>query len=113
MSFAIFEKYSHTSEKVKQDSLHPLKVRISIGKTYDLINKYIQSLEPIDIVRADDYYDVCMLDQNYFEISFQLTFESGLTYVNVSVYGDHKRGKTRKRLYRVLDDLRETFKQYL
>ncbi|OQA77948.1 MAG: hypothetical protein BWY30_00925 [Tenericutes bacterium ADurb.Bin239] len=111
--FAIFEKYSQTSERTKKTRLHPLKVPLSMGRTFDMIEKYFASLEPLDTIIARDYFDICILDNKGFEISVQLQTEGGNTYINASVFGDDKRGKTRRRLYDLLDELRILFKDYI
>jgi hypothetical protein len=111
--FAFFEKYSQTSERTRRQRLHPLKVRLSMGRTFEMIESYFNTIEPLDTIIARDYFDICILDKKGFEISVFLQTESGHTYINASVFGQDKRGKTRRRLYNLLDELRIVFKDYL
>jgi len=112
MFFGLFDIFSCTGEG-KQFKYKPIVFKISSKQTYDKLKKMLLE-EAADIVNAnDDYFDICY-KENGFEISYLVgQDEMNHAFLTVSVYGEHKRGRTRRYLKKKLKEINEKFKDYI
>lgn len=102
MSLAIFENYSQTIEGKKYA---PFIVDVSQVRCFDRILKWLKNQNTQDLL-TNDYYEV-FYKQDDFEITITVSDYEGKGLVNASVYGP--RGKTRKKLLSLLNDLMKLF----
>lgn len=105
---AIFEKYSQTSALPKSKIL-PKTVLKPAQVVFDTLVKYLTDDGYEDIKTYNDYYEIFCNDCG-FEISIRvLNNGDGSSNIDVSLYGDHKRGRTRKRLKNFMLEIEELF----
>lgn len=94
---AIFENYSQTSDKPKS-KIKPIIIKKGCAFAYDVILKYLKQEEYDDITTNKNFYEIYCCDRDY-EISFSLLDDGGYgCSVNISVYAEKKRGRTRRKL---------------
>lgn len=106
---ALFEKYSQTSSKPKSKVL-PLNVLKPAPIVFDMILKYLNDDEYEEIKSYKNYLELFCIDGG-FEITIHvLNNGDGSSLVDAAVYGENKRGKTRKRLKNFLLELQEVLK---
>lgn len=112
MSIALFEKYSRTNPS--KPDLQPIKVKLIKEKAFPMLVDFLKSLKPSDIIVSQEFYDVAIIDREGFEISAEIVGENvNITHINLSVFGENKRGRTRKRLRELLKDIRKEFSMYI
>ena len=112
MGLALFEKYSCTSER-KKHGLRPVYLRLSPLRAYEGIMEYLKKQEYKELTGERDFFDICYKNSGY-EVSFLLgESPRGEAVVNLTVYGKHKRGRTRAKLKKEIAALRVQFADYV
>lgn len=106
MGFALFENYSCTQEKSRK---YPsLIVKEPINVVYEKLISFIKEKGFESINSNDEFYDIYGERYGY-EISFQLAVDGFNTLLNMSIYGEKKRGRTRKALKRYYEQVKILF----
>lgn len=103
MGLAIFEDYSQSKEGT---NYAPFIVNISQVLCYDKILKWVKDNNFNKIIPYKDFFEIFYEDDG-FEITISIENHKDNALVNVSVFG--KRGKTRKKLISVLNELVKVF----
>ena len=100
---ALFENCSSTSEE-KKAPVKPLEFDMSCERVYNKILKDITDRGYYGIQTKKEYYEIYYWYLG-FEISISLTQSThgNKSYLNMMVYGEKKRGRTRKMLKRLLE----------
>ena len=95
--WAIFEKYSQTSDAPKSKVL-PISLKQNRKLVFKKILSYVEEEEYDDILPNQDFYEIYFCDKD-FEITVTI-FDEGAygSTINISVYLETKRGKSRKKL---------------
>lgn len=116
MGLAIFENYSSTEELFKKgkQEFKPLKVKLSNERCSSALLRLLEAKKYKSIKVGQIYGDIFYIDDD-FEVSLLLSRDSSSPYtiINVSTYGERKRGRTRSKLKAILDMLKEELKIYL
>ena len=99
---AIFENCSVTSEDRKAP-VKPLELSSSCERIYNKILKDVTEKEYYGLKTKKEYYEIYYWYLG-FEISINLvaSTQGNKSYLNMMVYGEKKRGRTRKMLKRLL-----------
>ena len=99
---AIFENCSVTSEDRKAP-IKPLELSSSCERIYNKILKDVTEKEYYGLKTKKEYYEIYYWYLG-FEISINLvaSTQGNKSYLNMMVYGEKKRGRTRKMLKRLL-----------
>ena len=99
---AIFENCSVTSEDRKAP-VKPLELSSSCERIYSKILKDVTEKEYYGLKTKKEYYEIYYWYLG-FEISINLvaSTQGNKSYLNMMVYGEKKRGRTRKMLKRLL-----------
>ena len=106
----IFENCSVTSE-AKKAPVKPLEFSASCERIYQAILKDVNEHSYYGIKTKKEYYEIY-----YWYLGFEITIslagglEGGKTFLNMMVYGEKKRGRTRKMLKRLLEYYKELLK---
>ena len=94
---ALFEKYSQTSDKPKS-KLTPILVKKGAPVVFKTVLEYLQKEEYGDIESNKNFFEIFCCDRDY-EITISIFSENAYeSLINISVYGDKKRGRTRSKL---------------
>ena len=99
---AIFENCSTTSEDRKAP-VKPLELSSSCERIYNKILKDVTEKDYYGLKTKKEYYEIYYWYLG-FEISINLVAgqQGNKSYLNMMVYGEKKRGRTRKMLKRLL-----------
>ena len=99
---AIFENCSITSEDRKAP-VKPLELSSSCERIYNKILKDVTEKDYYGLKTKKEYYEIYYWYLG-FEISINLVAgqQGNKTYLNMMIYGEKKRGRTRKMLKRLL-----------
>ena len=99
---AIFENCSITSEDRKAP-VKPLELSSSCERVYNKILKDVTEKDYYGLKTKKEYYEIYYWYLG-FEISINLVAgqQGNKSYLNMMVYGEKKRGRTRKMLKRLL-----------
>lgn len=109
---AIFENCSGTNDG-KKSKILPISCKLNSSLAYDKIYDYLTKEEYADISGTKEFMDIYCYDRGY-EISILLGIDqTGGSYINIVVYGPKKRGRTRKRLKLMRDEITNLLKDYL
>lgn len=104
--FGLFEKYSSTSEK----KIGPITAKASTIRIFDIILKYVQDNECINISSNKEFCDI-YCEQFGFEYTFQIVDDNSNSIINIYVYGEKKRGKTYRRCKAIKEYIIELLKE--
>lgn len=105
MGFFLFENYSATKENSRK--YPPLIIKKPINRVYDELIKFVKKQGFESIKTSEEFYDIYGERYGY-EISIQLAVDGFNTLLNMSIYGEKKRGRTRKvfkRYYLLINEL--------
>ena len=109
--FAIFENCSYTSEDSKSP-LKPLEFTASCERVYQKIQKDVVEKNYYGVEIKKDFYEIY-----YWYLGFEVTISltpstevNNKTYLNIMVYGEKKRGRTRKMLKNLLNYYQDLLK---
>ena len=107
---AIFENCSSTSEERKAP-VKPLEFGSSCERLYQLILKDVTEKGYYGLKTNKQFYEIYYWYLGY-EISISLVqgTQGNKSYLNMMVYGEKKRGRTRKMLKRLLEYYKELLK---
>lgn len=109
---ALFENYSQTSDKPKS-KITPIVVKKGCAFVYDVILKYLKQEEYDDITTNKNFNEIYCCDRD-FEISISMLDDGGYgCSINISVYGEKKRGRTRKKLKEIRGILSDVLADYI
>ena len=99
---AIFENCSITSED-RKTPVKPLELSSSCERIYNKILKDVTEKDYYGLKTKKEYYEIYYWYLG-FEISINLVAgqQGNKTYLNMMIYGEKKRGRTRKMLKRLL-----------
>ena len=101
MGLGLFENYSQTIENARQEYRRPLKVNFPPKYVFNKVSAFLKENKFQEIKTNEKFFDL-WAKVNGFEYSFQISSESMFdTYINISVYGEHKRGLTRGKLKKI------------
>ncbi len=103
MALAIFETYSQSEEGTDHA---PLLVSASQMRTFDIVCQSIKKLDVQDLEINKDFFEI-FYKEGVFEITISVASEGDNALINASVLGP--RGKTRKKLKGLLQDLINCF----
>ncbi len=108
---AIFENCSVTSEG-KKAPVKPLEFSASCERIYQTILKDVEEHDYYGLKTKKEFYEIYYWYLGY-EITISLVSapEGGKSYLNMMVYGEKKRGKTRKMLKRLLEYYKDLLKK--
>lgn len=107
---AIFENCSSTSE-AKKAPIKPLEFAASCERIYQLILKDVTEHDYYGLKTKKEFYEIY-----YWYAGFEITIslvqstQGNKSFFNMMVFGEKKRGKTRKMLKRLLDYYQELLK---
>lgn len=108
MSIWLFENYSHTSNpSSKRGKYKALEIKQVTNRVYQTVLDKISSDGFYNIKQNKEYNDICAY-KNGFELSIQISASGAGSILEFSVFGEHKRGKTRrffKKYYYIFSDL--------
>ena len=109
---AIFEKCSSTSEENKAP-VKPLEFSSSCERIFQAIVKYVTDQDYYGLKTKKEFYEIYYWYLG-FEISISLvrSTDGSKTVLNMMVYGEKKRGRTRKMLKRLILQYKELLKSY-
>lgn len=108
MCRAWFEKYSSTGE-TSEFKYAPVEINKNYSIVLNELIKRIETLKGENITINKDFLDI-YYEKDGFQISYTLNQnEAGHTILNVHIFGEKKRGKTRKKLISELTLLYELF----
>ena len=94
---ALFEKYSQTSDKPKS-KITPISVKKGAPIVFKTILNYLEKEEYGDIETNKNFNEIYCCDRDY-EITISVFDEGNYeSLINISVYGEKKRGRTRGKL---------------
>lgn len=99
----IFENYSVANPESK---IEPPTTKLSPTRMTDVLENYLKENNYYDTVIDTNFFDIYS-KKSGFEVSFQLISNGSGTLINVTVYGKNRRGKTRKFLKLLLDDIKK------
>lgn len=108
---AIFENCSSTSE-AKKAPVKPLELVLSCERAFQIILKDATDRELYGIKAKKDFYEIF-----YWYLGFEVTIslvqstQGGKSYLNMMVYAEKKRGRTRKMLKSLIEYYRNLFKE--
>lgn len=95
MLWGLFEKYTSTSDGTKNKKFPSIKVHKSSITVFSLLKEELKKEGFYEITANEEYLDLFGIKQG-FELSIQIA-QNGLDcFVNMSVFGENKRGRTRK-----------------
>lgn len=100
---AIFENCSVTGED-KKAAAKPLQFSSSCERVYQIVLKDVKDHDYYGLKTKKEFYEIYYWYLG-FEITISLTqsVQGNKTYLNMMVFGEKKRGKTRKMLNRLLE----------
>ena len=107
---ALFENCSSTSEE-KKAPVKPLEFSCSAERIYQIVLKDAEKSERYGLKTKKEFYEIYYWYVG-FEISISITqsTQSNKSYLNMMVYGEKKRGKTRKMLKRMIEYYQDLLK---
>ena len=110
---AIFEKCSSTSEEDKSP-VKPLEFVASCERIYHAVLKDAEEKEYYGLTSKKEFYEIYYWYLG-FEVSISITqsTKSTRSYLNMMVYGENKRGKTRKMLKHLLEYYKDLLKDLI
>ena len=110
---AIFENCSSTSE-ARKAPVKPLELVLSCERAFNTILKDANERELYGLKTKKEFYEIYYWYLG-FEISISLTqsMEGNKAYLNMMVYGEKKRGRTRKMLRSLLEYYKDLFKNVI
>lgn len=102
MFFGLFENYTATSSpSSNKGKFFPIVVDYFPIEVINRISSYLKNNNFYNILVNEEYYDIYG-EKRGFEYSIQAVRSDNRTLVSLSVFGEHKRGRTRgefKRFY--------------
>lgn len=107
---AIFENCSSTSEE-KKAPVKPLEFSASCERIYQIILKDVTEKGYYGLKTKKEFYEIY-----YWYVGFEISIsivqnpQGNKSYLNMMVYGEKKRGRTRKMLKRLLEYYKELLK---
>lgn len=110
---ALFENCSSTSEE-KKAPVKPLEFSSSCERIYQIILKDVQDKGYYGLKAKKEFYEIY-----YWYAGFEITIslvqstQGSKAYLNMMVYGEKKRGRTRKMLKRLLEYYKELLKDLI
>ena len=106
MGFFLFENYSATKEKSRK---YPsLIIKKPINRVFEDLTKFVKDQGFDSIKTNEEFYDIYGERYGY-EISIQLAVDGFNTLLNMSIYGEKKRGRTRKAFKRYYSLIKQLF----
>ena len=107
---AIFEKYSQTSDKPKS-KLTPIQVKKGSPIVFKTVLDYLTKEEYDDIESNKNFNEIYCCDRDY-EITISIFSENSYeSLINISVYAEKKRGRTRGKLKAIRNLLIDLFEE--
>lgn len=108
---AIFEKCSSTSEDRKAP-VKPIEFTSSCERIFQIIVKDITDKGYYGLKTKKEYFEIYYWYAG-FEVTISLvsSLQGGKTVMNMMVYGEKKRGRTRKMLKRLLEYYKDLLKE--
>ena len=108
--FALFENCSSTSED-KKAPVKPLEFASSCERIYQIILKDVTDKGYYGLKTKKEFYEIFYWYAG-FEISISLvqSTQGSKTFLHMMVYGEKKRGRTRKMLKRLLEYYKDLLK---
>lgn len=103
MGLAIFENYLQSKEGTKYA---PLLVSASQMRTFDIVCQWVKNIKTEQLEINKDFFEI-FYKQDKYEITISVTSEGDDSLINASVLGP--RGKTRKRLVDLLQEIMRCF----
>lgn len=99
MFFGLFENYSSTIEpsSKRRKGLPCIVVKKTTNRVFELVKKFLEKENYYDVNANQEYNDIYG-EKGGYEISIQISPNGSETLVSISVFGEKKRGKTRKYL---------------
>ena len=108
-----FDTYASTAEpSSKRGKLPPIEINDTPFNVFDSINRYLDEKQYHDVVAKEDYLDLFGI-KDYFEVSFNIVNNSGKSLLQISVYSEIKKGKVKKRLKQIYEEMLDRFDKYL
>ena len=108
-----FDTYASTNEpSSKKGKLPPLEISDSPVNVFDSIKKYLTEDGYTDIAAREEYYDLFGI-KDYYEVSFNIVNNNGKSLLQMSVYSEIKKGKVKKRLKQIYEEMLDRFDKYL
>lgn len=107
---SLFENCSSTSEETKAP-VKPLEFACSAERIYQMVLKDAEANERYGLKTKKEFYEIYYWYVG-FEISISITqsTQNNKSYLNMMVYAEKKRGKTRKMLKRMLEYYKDLLK---
>lgn len=107
---ALFENCSSTSEE-KKAPVKPLEFSCSCERLYQTILKDVTNKGYYGLKTKKEYFEIYYWYQG-FEVTINLvrSTQGNKSFLNMMVYGEKKRGRTRKILKKLLEYYREFLK---
>ena len=109
----LFDTYASTKDPgAKRGILPPLEISDSPTNVFDTIKRYLEDNQYTNIVAKQDYFDLFGVKDDY-EISFNVINNNGKSMLQISVYSEIKKGRVKKRLRIIYEEMVELFDKYL
>lgn len=103
----LFGKFSFTDFDTKNTKRHPLVVRKSMNRTFDLLKDFIEKKENAqDKIYDLDYFQLYYVEQEYEVTLLLLADHDGKTIVSCHVTYPFP-GKSLKYLYKVMNEIKK------
>lgn len=99
----VFEKFSFTDEESFDTKRHPILSNRNINYCFKTLSNYVSN-NFNDVIIKTDYGEIYYVDDIYEVTLILLSNEENKTLVSCHVLS-YKRGKSRKKLYSVLDTI--------
>lgn len=109
----LFDTYASTREPgSKKGKLPLIDINDSPNNVFASIKRYLQDDEYTAVVIKEDYYDLFGIKDD-FEVSFNVINNNGKSLLQISVYSEIKKGRVKKRLKLIYEEMLERFEKYL
>ena len=96
MLFGLFENYTSTDQpSAKRKKFPVLTVNKISNRVFDIVLAKVKEEGFYNITANPEYFDIYG-EKAGFELSIQICATGTKTIVEMSVYGEHRRGQTRK-----------------
>ena len=99
---AVWEKFSFTDEESTNSKRHPILSKHGLNYCFKLLSEYVEKSDFQDVDIKNDFCEIYYVDGMYEVTLIMLGTEDHKTIVSCHVFCK-KRGKSRKKLYLVLD----------
>lgn len=108
MLFGLFENYTSTDQpSAKRKKFPALTVNRISNRVYDIVLEKVKEEGFYNITANSEYFDIYG-EKAGFELSVQISATGQNSIVEMSIYGEHRRGRTRKffkRYYHLFENL--------